>query len=69
MSKTTNTITVTKTTYWVSWIAYDDVTEPEYEKEFEELRDAMKFAIQQQEEGNHCVEVSDSDGFELAVVG
>ncbi|BAQ92465.1 hypothetical protein [uncultured Mediterranean phage uvMED] len=56
-------------TYFVTWIAYDDVTEPEYEREFSTIREAMKFAISQQEEGNHCVEVSDSNGFELAEIG
>lgn len=56
-------------TYFVTWTAYDDVTEPEYEREFSTIREAMKFAISQQEEGNHCVIVNDSNGHELVEVG
>jgi len=56
-------------TYFVTWIPFDDVTEPEFIKEFPTIREAMKFAIAQQEEGNYCVEVNDSDGHELVTVG
>lgn len=56
-------------TYFVNWIAYDDITEPEYEREFDGLRSAIKFAIQQQEEGHHSVLVTDSDGYEACEIG
>lgn len=62
--------TLTKNlTYFVTWTAYDDVTEPEFEREFNGLRSAIKFAIQQKEEGNHCVLVTDSDGYEACEIG